>query len=232
MDYILVGLTVLAGVVAIRGDTWDATKKNLRERLTGTGKATLVVLIATGLLSTWKQYADNREKADRDEAAKSVINYEIDRSLADILKPFRAMYRDTKNLGYTPDDSITLSMLLSQESLKNLQSVCLDMRPKTFFSIPDAGTWDDILDSDIKSGVNRLKHLVDVYAQQMEPTLLIAVHQFLNSGAFNHRAIDFERTALDGGNTVPKCFANPAADTYKSYLEKIRVITELNGAIR
>lgn len=226
MQLTLILFSAVLSVLALVGETWDSTQPTVLQKLTGLGKVTIVLIVFVTGISLCTTYQDNQKKMAREKAVRSLITEQVDMSLDSILSPFRALYRDTHSTGYIDDNDVTFDLLLSPDTLQSFENVCLKLRPTTFYSVPDAGTWEDILQAGIGRGLLRLRRLVNTYAGQMDPTLQQRVHQLLDRGSFNHYANRVDGTNIEERQDVPRCFVAPTADTYRGYLETVRAIDQ------
>jgi len=165
MEYIPILLTFSAALAAIVGNTWDKNEVGLK-KLTVPGRFTPVLVIFSLVYSLCSAYQQRDQKQREDLKKKKlgkIINSEISKSLDSIASPFRSLYIENNGGQYMSEKEISFDLLLTESMLEKAQRACLELRPKTFYSIPDSGTWNDIFCSGITSGIGRLKRMVSDY---------------------------------------------------------------------
>lgn len=167
MEYIPVLLAFASGISAIiigsAWDTWDKTQVGIK-KLTIPGRCALALIVFSLIYSAVSTY-QQREQKQIEELEKrklgKIVAVEISRSLESLLSPFRALYTENRSGNYMSEKGITIDMMLDDGILKAAQDTCLELRPKTFYSFPDSGTWNDIFHRDITLGITRIDQLVD-----------------------------------------------------------------------
>ena len=235
MEYIPIILAFAAGIVAIVGNTWDKTQTGTR-KLTSPGRTALALVVFSLIYSGVSTY-QLRDKTQTEELDKKkigkIVASELDRSLVSLLAPFKALYGENKGIGYVPEKEITIEMMLERSALDAAQRTCLDLRPKTFYSFPDSGTWNDIFRNDISSGLNRIDRLVDRYGIKMNADILDAIHDLQANGYFSvyatPRVVRDSAAEKTHGN-LPLCVIGQAIGSHKQYLNMLNRIKQLNHA--
>src|SRR5574340_859642 len=143
MEYIPILLAFAAALVAIVGNTWDKNAVGLK-KLTVPGRFTLALVVFSLIYSLGSVYQQRDQKQREDLEKKKlgkIINTEISKSLDAIASAFRHLYMENNGGKYIPEKDISLDLMLTEPMLEKAQHTCLELRPKTFYSIPDSGTW-------------------------------------------------------------------------------------------
>ncbi|MDZ4252597.1 MAG: hypothetical protein U1A72_08480 [Sulfuritalea sp.] len=233
MEYIPIILAFAAAIGAIVGNTWDKTQTGTR-KLTSSGRYALALvvfsLIYSGVSAYQQRDQKQTEELDKKKIGK-IVATEIDRSLVSLLAPFKALYGENKGTGYVPEKEITIEMMLEESALEAAQRTCLALRPKTFYSFPDSGTWNDIFRNDISSGLNRIDRLVDRYGIKMNADILDAIHDLQANGYFSGYArprVVRDSAAEKTKGALPPCVIGQAIGSHKQYLNMLDRIKQLN----
>lgn len=234
MEYIPILLTFCAALAAIVGNTWDKNKMGLK-RLTVPGRVTLALVVCSLIYSLCSAY-EQRDQKQREDLEKKmlgkIINTEISKSLESIASPFRSLYIENNGGSYIPGEEISFDLMLTEPMLEKAQRTCLELRPTTFHSMPDSGTWNDIFRSGITSGITRLDRIVDRYGTSMSAEMLDAIHDLQVNGYFSGYAyIPLRRDSSEKPrNNIPPCFIGQAIGKHKEYLEMLKRINSLNDS--
>lgn len=142
MEYIGSIFAFASALIAIVGNTWNKDEVGVR-KLTRPGRLALVLVLLSLIYSVASVY-HQRDQKQREELEKKklgkIISTEIARSLAAIKSPFRSLYMENNGGKYIPGNEITLDLMLTGPMLEKAQRTCLELRPETFYSIPDSGT--------------------------------------------------------------------------------------------
>lgn len=227
MEYIPIILAFAAAIGAILGNTWDKTQTGVK-KLTSSGRYALALVIFSLIYSGVSTYQQRDQKQTEELEKKKIgkiVATEIDRSLVSLLAPFKALYGENKGTGFVP---ISIEMMLDKNALEAAQNTCLALRPKTFYSFPDSGTWNDIFRNDISSGLNRIDRLVDRYGMKMNADILDALHDLQANGYFSSYARP--RVVRKAKGSLPPCVIGQAIGTHKQYLNMLNKIEQLNHA--
>ncbi|STR45176.1 hypothetical protein [Iodobacter fluviatilis] len=233
MEYIQVILAFAAAIVAIVGTTWDKTQTGAR-KLTTPGRFTLALVVFSLIYSGVSTYQQREQKQTEELDKKKIdkiVSTEIDRSLISLLEPFKSLYGEYKGIGYVPEKEITIEMMLDESALDAAQHTCLALRPKTFDTFPDSGTWNDIFRANISSGLNRVDRLVDRYGIKMNADMLDALHDLQANGYFSGYArprVVHEGTIEKTKGSLPPCVIGQAIGSHKEYLHMLNRIMHLN----
>ena len=107
--------------------------------------------------------------------------------------------------------------------------MCLELRPTSFISFPDSGTWHDIFELGIYNGISRMERLLDRYSHQMDSTLLQKAHDLVENGNFSGYAHYRGYSKDEEVDEKYKCFAGQIVDTHKQYLNMIKEIYKANN---
>ncbi len=234
MEYIPIFLAFASALVAIVGNTWDKSEVGLR-KLTTTGRVTFALVVFALIYSIGSTY-QQRDQKQREVIEKKklgkIINTEISKSLDAIASPFRDLYIENNGGKYIPKNDISFDLMLKESMLEKAQLTCLELRPKTFYSIPDSGTWNDIFRSGITSGIGRLDRLVDRYGISMSVDMLDAINDLQVNGYFSGYAYNLPRrnSSSKSKATIPPCAIGQAIGTHKAYLEMLKKIESLNDS--
>lgn len=235
MEYIPIILAFSAALVAIVGNTWDKTQKGAR-KLTSSGRYALALVVFSLIYSGVSTYQQRDQKQAEELEKKKIgkiVATEIDRSLASLLAPFKALYGENKDAGFTPEREITIEMMLDESALEAAQRTCLALRPNTFYTFPDSGTWNDIFRNDISSGLTRIDRLVDRYGMKMNADILDALHDLQANGYFSVYAkprVVRDSTSKKAKGALPPCVIGQAIGSHKQYLNMLNRIKKLNHA--
>lgn len=234
MDYIPIILAFTSALVAIVGNTWDKNEIGVR-KLTASGRFTLALTFFSLIYSLASVYQIRNQKHQEElEKIKlgKIISAEVSKSLDAIASPFRHLYMENNGGKYIPERDITFDLMLTEPMLEKAQHTCLELRPQTFYSIPDSGTWNDIFRSGISSGIARLDKLVDRYGVSMNTEVLVAIHDLQVNGYFSRYA--FMRPSQDSSaqkaKTLPPCVIGQAIGAHKQYLAMLKKIQSLNNS--
>ncbi|MDJ1472832.1 hypothetical protein [Xanthocytophaga flava] len=116
MDYLFLIISLISGLVAIAGNTWDSTKVSLIDKLTLSGKIVLSILLVTFVISVYQTYQKNKQASLITDAA----NEQIKTGIRYILTPlnFDASI-NTQNYFTTIQDTTYLSRLF-KSSITNV----------------------------------------------------------------------------------------------------------------
>lgn len=235
MEYIPIILAFAAAIGAIVGNTWDKTQTGVR-KLTSSGRYALALVVFSLIysgVSTYQQRDQKQaEELDKKKIGK-IVATEIDRSLANLLAPFKALYHENKGTGFAPDKEITIEMMLDESAIDAAQRTCLALRPKTFYTFPDSGTWNDIFRNDISLGLNRIDRLVDRYGMKINADILDAIHDLQANGYFSAYArprVMRDSAADKTKGALPTCVIGQAIGSHKEYLNMLNRIKQLNHA--
>lgn len=237
MEYIPVILAFASGISAIyiggRWDTWDKKQIGIK-KLTIPGWIALIFVISSliySLASTYRQREEKQiEEIERIKLGK-IVAVEISRSLESLLSPFRALYTENKSGNY--ESEITIDMMLDDGMLKAAQDTCLELRPKTFLSFPDSGTWSDIFHRDITLGITRIDRLVNRYGMKMNADILDALQDIQVNGYFSGyvgRRVVRNSDTEKSWSVLPPCVIGQAIGSHKQYLTMLKRIESLNQA--
>lgn len=233
MEYIPILLAFGAALAAIVGNTWDKNEIGLR-KLTVSGRFTLALVVFSLIYSLCSAYQQRDQKQHEDLEKKKlakIINAEISKSLDSIISPFRDLYIENNDGKYIPGKDISFDQMLTESMLEKAQHTCLELRPKTFYSIPDRGTWHDIFRSGISTGIGRLDRIVDRYGISMSAEMLDAIYDLQENGHFSGYAyIPRRRESSERSrDTMPSpCFIGQAIGVHKEYLTMLKRIDSLN----
>ena len=233
VEYIPIMLAFLAALGAIVGNTWDKTQTGTN-KLTSSGRYALALIVFSLIYSVASAYQQRDQKQAEELEKKKlgkIVASEISKSLGDLLSPFVALYRENKGGAYIPGKEITIGMMLDESALEAAQNTCLELRPKTFYTIPDSGTWSDIFRNDISSGITRIDKLVDRYGTKMNSDILDALHDLQANGYFSAyarpRMLRDSSTKSKKGD-LPPCVIGQAIGSHKQYLNMLDRIEALN----
>ncbi len=234
MEYIPIFLAFGSALIAIIGNTWDKNESGLK-KLTIPGRFTLALVVFAliySFVSTYQQRENEQHiKLEKQKLGK-IINLEISKSLNSIASPFRSLYIENNGGKYISDNNISFDLMLKKPMLEKAQNTCLELRPKTFFSVPDGGTWNDIFRTHITSGINRLDRLVDRYGSSMSVDMLDAINDLQVNGYFSWYAYSIPRreSSSRSENAIPPCAIGQAIGVHKVYLEMLKKIEVLNDS--
>lgn len=231
MEYIPIILAFASALVAITGNTWNKNEAGLR-KLTASGRFTLALIVFSLIYSIASVY-QQRDQKQREELEKmklgKIISAEITRSLSAIESPFRSLYMENNGGKYISENEISLDLMLTEPMLEKAQRTCLELRPQTFYSIPDSGTWSDIFRSGISIGIGRLDRLVDRYGVSMSSEMLDAIHDLQVNGYFSWYAYSRPRErSVNKTRSLPPCVIGQAIGSHKQYLTMLKRIESLN----
>lgn len=234
MDYIPIVLAFATALVAIIGNTWNKNETGIK-KLTTSGRWTLA-LIAVSLVCSVALTYQQRDQKQREEIAKKtlgkIVNFELSKSLESITSPFRQLYIENAGGKYMPDKDISFDLMLAEPMLEKAQHTCLDLRPKTFYSFPDSGTWNDIFRRGITYGIDRLDRLVDRYGSSMNADVLDAIHDLQANGSFSSYANSrpIHQDSKNNIDTLPPCSIGQVIGAQKQYLTMLKRIQSLNNS--
>lgn len=234
MEYIPILLAFAAALAAIIGNTWDKNEVGLK-KLTVPGRFTLALIVFSLIYSlcSANQQRDQKQREDLEkQKLGKIINIEISKSLDSIASPFRSLYIENNGGQYIPGKEITFDLMLTESMLVKAQRTCLELRPETFHSIPDLGTWNDIFRSGITSGIGRLDRIVDRYGILMSAEMLDAIHDLQVNGYFSGYAYIPRRrdSSEKPKNNIPPCVIGQAIGVHKKYLTMLKRIDSLNDS--
>lgn len=234
MEYIPILLAFGASLAAIVGNTWDKNEVGLK-KLTVPGRFALALVVSSLIYSLCSAYQQRDQKQREDLEKKKlgkIINTEISKSLDSIASPFRSLYIENSGGEYIPEKEISFDLMLTESMLEKAQRTCLELRPKTFHSIPDSGTWNDIFRSGITSGIGRLDRIVDRYGNSMSTVMLDAIHDLQVNGYFSGYAYIPRRrdSSEKPRDNIPPCAIGQAIGTHKEYLTMLKRINSLNDS--
>lgn len=232
MEYIPIFVAFALAIVAIVGNTWDKNAVGVK-KLTISGRWTFALLFVALIFSLFSAYQQRDEKQNQETEKKrlgTIINTEIAKSLTAITSPFRSLYMENKGGNYIPEEEITYDLMLADSMIEKAQNTCLELRPVTFFSVPDSGTWNDIFRAGITSGIGRLDRLVDRYGLSMNTEMLDAIHNLQVNGYFSGYAYTSARrkNSAASKDTLPTCVIGQAIGSHKEYLMMLKRIESLN----
>lgn len=228
-------LAFAAALGAIVGNTWEKTQTGTR-KLTSSGRYALALVVFSLIYSGVSTYQQRDQKQAEELEKKKIgkiVATEIDRSLANLLAPFKALYGENKGTDFIPEKEIAIEMMLDESALEAAQRTCLALRPKTFYTFPDSGTWNDIFRNDISSGLNRIDRLVDRYGMKMNADILDALHDLQANGYFGAYArprVARDSTSEKTKGDLPPCVIGQAIGSHKQYLNMLNRIKQLNRA--
>ncbi len=235
MEYIPIILAFGAAIGAIVGNTWDKTQTGTR-KLTSSGRyafALVALSLICSVVSTYQQRDQKQTEELEKKKIGKIIETEIDSSLVSLLAPFKALYEENKGAGYVDKNEITIEMMLDENALEAAQRTCFALRPKTFHSYPDSGTWNDIFRNEISSGLNRIDQLVDRYGMKMNADILDALHDLQADRNFS----GYARPSVVCGDAAEKtkgaltpCIFGQAIGSHKQYLNMLSKIAHINHA--
>ncbi len=234
MEYVPVVIAFVLALVALIGDTYCKDAHGAK-RLTSLGWITLVLIGASFVYSLYAAYAQ-REAVAKKRAGTAlvakVVHDEVHEGLRALLPPFRQLYIDNKNLGYVPEDSITIEKMLAPGVVNKAINTCLDSRPKTFTTIPDSGTWNNIFRINITSGIDTLNNVVTQYGKYASPELISAIHTLEAKGDMSSYAhwVPPKAAPIDAASPLPRCFVGWPIGAYKQYLNMLQALQDANNA--
>ncbi|WP_095094050.1 hypothetical protein [Pseudomonas sp. Irchel 3A5] len=234
MDYFVIIVAFGTALAAIVGNTWDRNANGIA-KLTCTGRATLFFAVAALVGSGYLAYQQRDEKKSQEVEKKKlglIISGEITRSLDAITSPFRSLYKENSGGLYIKDEKITYDLMLEDSMIEKAQDTCLELRPKTFYSFPDSGTWNDIFRSGITNGIVRLDEVVDRYGVSMNTEMLDAIQDLKVNGYFSRYAYtNPRRNSSDvSKDAIPQCVIGQAIGSHKKYLTMLKRIETLNDS--
>ncbi|NPE55551.1 hypothetical protein HLB25_19955 [Dickeya dadantii] len=234
MEYIPIILAFASALVAIIGNTWDKAESGLK-KLTTAGRFTFTLIVFAliySLVSTYQQRDQKQHEELEKKKLGKIINTEITKSLNAIASPFRSLYIENNGGKYIDDNDISFDLMLMEPMLEKAQRICLELRPKTFYSIPDSGTWNDIFRTHITSGIGRLDRLVDRYGVSMSVDMLDAINDLQVNGYFSGYAYHVPRrdSSFKSKDAIPVCAIGQAIGVHKVYLEMLKRIETLNNS--
>ncbi|WP_127446522.1 MULTISPECIES: hypothetical protein [Xanthomonas] len=232
MEYIVIIVAFGSALVAILGNTWDRNASGA-DKLTWTGRVTLSLAVIAFIVSSWSVHQQRDEKKTQEIEKKKlgmIISGEITRSLDAITSPFRSLYMENNGGKHIDEKKITYDLMLADSMLEKAQDTCLELRPKTFYSFPDSGTWNDIFRSGITDGIGRLDKVVDRYGVSMNTEMLDAIQDLRVNGYFSRYAYtNPRRNSSDvSKDAIPQCVIGQAIGSHKKYLTMLKRIDALN----
>lgn len=234
MDYIPIVLAFAIAFVAIIGGTWDKNRTGI-SKLTTPGRWGLFLISMSLVYSIVFAY-QQRDREQVEELSRktlgSIVSFELAKSIDSIASPFRALYIENTGGNYIPKEDISFDLMLAEPALGKAQDKCLELRPTTFSSYPDSGTWNDIFRQGITSGIDRLDRLVDRYGLSMNSSVLDAIHDLQVNGSFSSYAYfrPVSKKSQDSSEFVPPCTIGQVVGAQKQYLDMLKRIHSLNDS--
>lgn len=234
MEYTPIIVGFASAVIAIIGNTWNNNAVGLK-KLTIPGRLTFALVVVALIFSLFSTYQQRNEKQNQESDKKilgTIINTEIMKSLGAITSPFRALYIENTGGNYIPEKEITYDLMLSDLMIEKAQNTCLDLKPKTFSSVPDSSTWRDMFRSGITIGIDRLDRLIDRYGLSMNTEMLDAIHDLQVNGYLSGYAYTNIRrkTSPASRDSLPPCVIGQAIGSHKQYLTMLKKIESLNAS--
>ncbi|MFB9038329.1 hypothetical protein [Xanthomonas arboricola] len=232
MDYFVIIVAFGSALAAIVGNTWDRNANGI-DKLTCPGRVTLFFAVAALVGSGYLAYQQREEKKTQEIEKKKlgmIISGEITRSLDAITSPFRSLYIENNGGILIKEEKITYDQMLVDSMIEKAQDTCLELRPKTFYSFPDGGTWNDIFRSGITNGIVRLDQVVDRYGVSMNTEMLDAIQDLRVNGYFSRYAYTNPRrnSSHVSKDAIPQCVIGQAIGSHKKYLTMLKRIDALN----
>lgn len=232
MEYFAIIVAFGSALAAIVGNTWDRNANGI-DKLTWTGRVTLGCAVAALIVSGVLAHQQRDEKKTQEIEKKKldmIISGEITRSLDAITSPFRSLYKENSGGKYIEEEKITYDLMLVDSMIEKAQDTCLELRPKTFYSFPDSGTWNDIFRTGITNGIGRLDRVVDRYGVSMNVEMLDAIQDLQVNGYFSRYAYTNPRRSSSdvSKDAIPQCVIGQAVGSHKKYLTMLKRIEALN----